>query len=132
MHQNEESRIVTIPLTEVTTNICNLGIALAPSNTLSIQGITAPFPIQIAARGIQVDGISLVAHIDVPQDHKNYFNRSDCTARASESGAVLTLTTSKHQRSVARLTSRTGVTPKSVSVTSLSADLMRITGAQES
>jgi superfamily II DNA/RNA helicase len=85
----------------------------------------------VAARGIHVDGISLVVHVDVPQDHKDYLHRSGRTARAGESGAVVTLTTSKQQKSVSGLTSRAGVTPKSVSVTSLSTDLMRITGAQE-
>jgi superfamily II DNA/RNA helicase len=70
-------------------------------------------------------------HVDVPQDHKDYLHRSGRTARAGESGAVVTLTTSKQQKSVSGLTSRAGVTPKSVSVTSLSTELMRITGAQE-
>jgi superfamily II DNA/RNA helicase len=70
-------------------------------------------------------------HVDVPQDHKDYLHRSGRTARAGESGAVVTLTTSKQQKSVSGLTSRAGVTPKSVSVTLLSAELMRITGAQE-
>jgi hypothetical protein len=36
------------PLTEVTTTFRDLGIAPALSNALSIQGITHPFPIQIA------------------------------------------------------------------------------------
>jgi superfamily II DNA/RNA helicase len=85
----------------------------------------------VAARGIHVDGISLVVHVDVPQDHKDYLHRSGRTARAGESGAVVTLTTSRQQKSVSGLTSRAGVTPRSVSVTSLSTDLMRITGAQE-
>ena len=84
-----------------------------------------------AARGIQVDGISLVVHVDIPQDHKDFLHRSGRTTRAGESGAVVTLTTSKQQKSVSGLTSRLGVTTKSVSATSLSADLMRITGAQE-
>jgi superfamily II DNA/RNA helicase len=84
-----------------------------------------------APPGIHVDGISLVVHVDVPQDHKDYLHRSGRTARAGELGAVVTLTTSKQQKSVAGLTSRAGVIPKSVSVTSLITELMRITGAQE-
>ena len=84
-----------------------------------------------AARGIQVDGISLVVHVEVPQDHKDYLYRSGRKASAGELGAVVTLTTSKQQMSVSGLNSRAGVTPKSVSVTSLSSGLMRITGAEE-
>lgn len=70
-------------------------------------------------------------HFYVSQDHKDYLDRSCSTVRAGESGTVVTLTTSKQQKSVWGLTSRAGVTPKSVSVTSLSTDLMRIIGTQE-
>ena len=81
----------------------------------------------VAARGVHIDGISLVVHVDVPQDHKDYLGRSSRTARAGESGAVVTLTTSEQQKSVSGLTSRARVTPKAVSVTSQSAELMRVT-----
>ena len=85
----------------------------------------------VAARGIHVDGISLVVHVDVPTDHKDYLHRSGRTARAGEAGAVVTLATTKQQKSVGGLTSRAGVTPKFVGVKPLDQDLMRITGAQE-
>ena len=78
--------------------------------------------VDVAARGIHVDGISLVAHINVLQDHKNYLRRSGRTTHTGESGAVVTLTTSKQQKLASGLTSRAVVTPKSVSVTSLSTD----------
>ena len=84
-----------------------------------------------AARGIHVDGISLVVHVDAPTDHKDYLHRSGRTARAGEAGAVVTLATTKQQKSVGGLTSRAGVTPKFVGVKPLDQDLMRITGAQE-
>jgi superfamily II DNA/RNA helicase len=85
----------------------------------------------VAARGIHVDGISLVVHVDAPTDHKDYLHRSGRTARAGEAGAVVTLATTKQQKSVGSLTSRAGVTPKFVGVKPLDQDLMRITGAQE-
>jgi superfamily II DNA/RNA helicase len=85
----------------------------------------------VAARGIHVDGISLVVHVDAPTDHKDYLHRSGRTARAGEAGAVVTLATIKQQKSVGGLTSRAGVTPKFVGVKPLDQDLMRITGAQE-
>jgi superfamily II DNA/RNA helicase len=85
----------------------------------------------VAARGIHVDGISLVVHVDAPTDHKDYLHRSGRTARAGEAGAVVTLATTKQQKSVGGLTSRAGVTPKYVGVKPLDQDLMRITGAQE-
>ena len=85
----------------------------------------------VAARGIHVDGISLVVHVDAPTDHKDYLHRSGRTARAGEAGAVVTLATTKQQKSVGGLTSRAGVTPKFVGVKPLDQDLMHITGAQE-
>ncbi|WP_206063216.1 DEAD/DEAH box helicase [Nocardioides sp. HDW12B] len=45
----------------------------------------------VAARGIHVDRIGLVVHFDPPIDAKAYLHRSGRTARAGESGAVVTL-----------------------------------------
>ncbi len=85
----------------------------------------------VAARGIHVDGISLVVHVDAPTDHKDYLHRAGRTARAGESGTVITLATTKQQKSIGSLTSRAGVTPKFVGVKPLDQELMTITGAQE-
>jgi superfamily II DNA/RNA helicase len=54
----------------------------------------------VAARGIYVDGVSLVAHVDAPTDHKNYLHRSGRTARAGEAGGVVVIATTKQQISV--------------------------------
>jgi superfamily II DNA/RNA helicase len=85
----------------------------------------------VAARGIHVDGISLVVHVDAPTDHKDYLHRSGRTARAGEAGGVVVLATTKQQTSVKGLTSRAGVTPKFIGVKPNDAELMTITGAQE-
>jgi superfamily II DNA/RNA helicase len=85
----------------------------------------------VAARGIHVDGISLVVHVDAPTDHKDYLHRAGRTARAGEAGTVVTLATTKQQKSIGGLTSRAGVIPKFVGVKPLDTDLMTITGAQE-
>ena len=85
----------------------------------------------VAARGIHVDGISLVVHVDTPADHKDYLHRAGRTARAGEAGTVITLATTRQQKAIGGLTSRAGVTPKFVGVTPLSTELMKITGAQE-
>jgi superfamily II DNA/RNA helicase len=85
----------------------------------------------VAARGIHVDGISLVVHVDAPTDHKDYLHRSGRTARAGEAGGVVVLATTKQQTSVKGLIARAGVTPKFVGVKPNDAELMTITGAQE-
>ncbi|MGI8697525.1 MAG: DEAD/DEAH box helicase [Mycobacteriales bacterium] len=45
----------------------------------------------IAARGIHVDDIGLVVHVDPPAEHKAYLHRSGRTARAGASGVVVTV-----------------------------------------
>jgi superfamily II DNA/RNA helicase len=45
----------------------------------------------IAARGIHVDDIALVVHVDPPAEHKAYLHRSGRTARAGSEGVVVTV-----------------------------------------
>lgn len=45
----------------------------------------------VAARGIHVDGVELVVHIDPPVEHKAYLHRSGRTARAGSEGDVVTI-----------------------------------------
>ena len=63
----------------------------------------------VAARGIHVDNVGLVIHYDAPTDPKAYLHRSGRTARAGESGAVVTITTPRQLDDVVRLQSRAGV-----------------------
>lgn len=85
----------------------------------------------VAARGIHVDGIDLVVHVDAPADAKDYLHRSGRTARAGASGSVVTLANPRQQREVASLTKRAGVDPMVVRVRPGDAELRHITGAQE-
>ncbi|HEX2131086.1 MAG TPA: DEAD/DEAH box helicase [Actinophytocola sp.] len=84
----------------------------------------------VAARGIHVDGISLVVHVDPPADAKGYLHRAGRTARAGEAGTVVTLVTHQERRTVFRLTEQAGVQPERRKVTPGDADLVRITGAR--
>jgi len=63
----------------------------------------------VAARGIHVDGISVVVHYDAPTEHKSYVHRSGRTARAGSSGAVVTMTTRRQLGAVAGLHKAAGV-----------------------
>lgn len=85
----------------------------------------------VAARGIHVDGIDLVVHVDVPADHKDYLHRSGRTARAGESGRVITLATHQEQRAVGGITLRAGVEPWVMGVSPMDEKMVRITGARE-
>jgi superfamily II DNA/RNA helicase/cold shock CspA family protein len=45
----------------------------------------------VAARGIHVDGVAAVVHLDPPEDASTYLHRSGRTARAGASGVVVSL-----------------------------------------
>lgn len=66
----------------------------------------------VAARGIHVDGIGLVVHYDAPAEHKAYLHRSGRTARAGESGSVVTMTTPEALSDVMTLQRKAGVTAR--------------------
>lgn len=65
----------------------------------------------VAARGLHVDDIDLVLHVDPPHGPKEYLHRSGRTARAGASGTVISLATLRQQRSVTAITTRAGVNP---------------------
>ncbi len=52
----------------------------------------------IAARGVHVDNIELVVHVDPPPEHKAYLHRSGRTARAGASGDVVTIVLPEQRR----------------------------------
>jgi superfamily II DNA/RNA helicase len=74
----------------------------------------------IAARGVHVDGIELVVHIDPPAEHKAYLHRSGRTARAGNAGDVVTLVLPEQRRDTQTLLRRAGirVAPQEVTVDS--------------
>jgi superfamily II DNA/RNA helicase len=47
----------------------------------------------VAARGIHIDGLSLVVNYDVPNDKDNYIHRIGRTGRAGKTGRAITLVT---------------------------------------
>jgi superfamily II DNA/RNA helicase len=66
----------------------------------------------IAARGIHVDDVALVVHVDPPAEHKAYLHRSGRTARAGAEGAVVTVATPDQAGEVRTLARQAGITPK--------------------
>ena len=63
----------------------------------------------VAARGLHIDDVDVVVHYDPPQDHKAYLHRSGRTARAGESGVVVTLVLWNEELEIKRLLPRIGV-----------------------
>ncbi|MPY99768.1 MAG: DEAD/DEAH box helicase [Actinophytocola sp.] len=85
----------------------------------------------VAARGIHVDDVSLVLHVDPPNDSKDYLHRAGRTARAGADGTVVTLITPDQRRTMRRLTDQAGVKPTTTQVRPGDAELARIAGARQ-
>jgi superfamily II DNA/RNA helicase len=84
----------------------------------------------VAARGIHVDGISLVLHVDPPRDARDYLHRAGRTARAGESGAVATLVLPRQRRAAAAMLAAAGVAPAETRVRAGDEALRTLTGAR--
>ena len=63
----------------------------------------------VAARGIDVSGISHVINFDAPADHETYVHRVGRTGRAGRRGIAVTLVGDEQRREVAALADRLGL-----------------------
>jgi superfamily II DNA/RNA helicase len=74
----------------------------------------------VAARGVHVDGVDLVIHVDPPAEHKAYLHRSGRTARAGAEGDVVTICLPEQRKDLADLLRKAmiNVTPKRVTTNS--------------
>ncbi|MFE9838367.1 DEAD/DEAH box helicase [Streptomyces sp. NPDC005551] len=92
--------------------------------------VTVLVATNVAARGIHVDDLDLVVNVDPPSDPKDYLHRGGRTARAGESGSVVTLVTPNQRREMSRLVTAAGIVAHTAQVRSGEDELNRITGAQ--
>ena len=82
----------------------------------------------VAARGVHVDDVALVVHVDPPTEHKAYLHRSGRTARAGAAGTVVTLVLPEQRRDVAQLLRAAGIAASPVQVTAGSAAVRDLVG----
>jgi len=82
----------------------------------------------IAARGIHVDDIALVVHVDPPAEHKAYLHRSGRTARAGAAGVVVTIVTPDQVRDVRSLVRQAAIQPRTADVVPGDAQTTALTG----
>ncbi|MEV3912570.1 DEAD/DEAH box helicase [Streptomyces canus] len=92
--------------------------------------VTVLVATNVAARGLHVDDLDLVVNVDPPTDAKDYLHRAGRTARAGESGKVVTLVLSGQRRETSRVMAEAGIKPTVTKVRSGEAELSRITGAK--
>ena len=83
----------------------------------------------VAARGVHVDDVELVIHVDPPTEHKAYLHRSGRTARAGSDGTVVTLTLPEQQTDVKKLMKAAGVEVNFERVTASSPIVAELVGA---
>jgi superfamily II DNA/RNA helicase len=102
--------------------------ALAAFRDGSVPALVAT---DVAARGIHIDDVSLVVHVDPPQDSKDYLHRSGRTARAGQAGVVVLFATPDQERVVRRMLSDAGVQAEQRDVTPGDDVVATITGARK-
>jgi superfamily II DNA/RNA helicase len=82
----------------------------------------------IAARGVHVDDIELVVHIDPPAEHKAYLHRSGRTARAGSAGDVVTVVLPEQRRETQALLRKAGIQVAPLQVTAESEAVQKVAG----
>jgi superfamily II DNA/RNA helicase len=82
----------------------------------------------VAARGVHVDDVELVVHVDPPTEHKAYLHRSGRTARAGAEGSVVTLVLPEQRRDVTQLLRAAAISATPVAVHHESAQVTELVG----
>ncbi|GAB3277814.1 hypothetical protein GCM10027449_17630 [Sinomonas notoginsengisoli] len=82
----------------------------------------------VAARGVHVDDVELVVHVDPPAEHKAYLHRSGRTARAGSEGTVVTIVLPEQKQDVRKLLRDAGVKVEVTPVTSASPEVLALVG----
>ena len=102
--------------------------ALADFTSGKLHGLVAT---DVAARGLDIEGVDVVVHFDPPEDHKAYLHRSGRTARAGDQGVVVTLVLWNEELVIQRLQRRVGLNEPIVEVFSNDPRLAELTATGE-
>ncbi|WP_251048887.1 DEAD/DEAH box helicase [Microbacterium sp. ISL-103] len=81
-------------------------------------GVRVLVATDVAARGVHVDNVDLVVHVDPPMEHKAYLHRSGRTARAGAAGTVVTVVLPEQRRDVKDLLRKAAISAALEDVTS--------------
>ncbi|WP_404434738.1 DEAD/DEAH box helicase [Microbacterium lacus] len=91
-------------------------------------GVRVLVATDVAARGVHVDEVELVVHVDPPVEHKAYLHRSGRTARAGAEGVVVTVATDSQRGEVKDLLRKAQVTAALEPVTAAHASVGQLVG----
>ncbi|WP_430591957.1 DEAD/DEAH box helicase [Humidisolicoccus flavus] len=82
----------------------------------------------VAARGVHVDDVGLVVHVDPPMEHKAYLHRSGRTARAGSAGDVATIMLPAQRKDTQALLRKAQIAVTPQSVTADAAPIVALVG----
>ena len=82
----------------------------------------------VAARGVHVDDVELVVHVDPPSEHKAYLHRSGRTARAGSEGDVVTVMMPAQRKDTETLLRKAAIKVTPQRVTASSAAVAELVG----
>jgi len=82
----------------------------------------------VAARGVHVDSVELVVHVDPPAEHKAYLHRSGRTARAGSAGDVVTVMLPEQRRDTQALLRKAAISVHPIRVNSQSEAVSDLVG----
>jgi superfamily II DNA/RNA helicase len=82
----------------------------------------------VAARGVHVDNVDLVIHVDPPMEHKAYLHRSGRTARAGAEGDVITLCLPNQRDDLAKLLRKADIAVSPQRVSAQSSEVTALVG----
>jgi superfamily II DNA/RNA helicase len=82
----------------------------------------------VAARGVHVDSVDLVVHVDPPAEHKAYLHRSGRTARAGAEGDVITICLPEQRKDLAELLQKAKINVTPLRVTKSSPEVVELIG----
>ena len=91
-------------------------------------GVRVLVATDVAARGVHVDEVELVVHVDPPMEHKAYLHRSGRTARAGAAGTVVTVAIPSQRRDVTDLLRKAGIQVPLEQVTAEAAPISELVG----
>ncbi len=82
----------------------------------------------VAARGVHVEGVELVIHVDPPAEHKAYLHRSGRTARAGAAGDVVTISLPDQRKDLAILLNQAKISARPQAVNENSPEVIALIG----
>ncbi|GAB2517499.1 DEAD/DEAH box helicase [Paramicrobacterium agarici] len=84
----------------------------------------------VAARGVHVDNVELVVHVDPPVEHKAYLHRSGRTARAGSEGTVVTVCLPVQRDDLKKILRKAAITVAPQTVTAESRVVVELVGEE--